>query len=119
MRAAKPLDFHQRTLQARSVQPRDLLPDLGEEVRDVEHGMQTRLQFVSGRERLVEPHRRLQVIRDGRRAARAWLLDALEREELPESSVRSWPWYLADALRELVESGHATRTGRGTFVRAA
>jgi hypothetical protein len=97
--------FAQKTLQARSLEPRDLLPEWREEVVEVLHGARTCVRFASGRERTTAAHEQVQVIRDGRRAARAWLLNALLTKELPRSSVPELPWYLAEALEELVRSG--------------
>jgi hypothetical protein len=104
--------FAQRTLQARSLQPRDLLPEWREEVVEVRHGDRIRVRFASGRERTTALHEQVQVIRDGRRAARAWLLDALITKQLPDSSVPRLPWYLADAFEELMRGGPAARKAR-------
>ncbi len=111
--------FAQRTVLGRSIEVLDLLVDCKEEVVEVRQGPQTLLRFASGRERTIGPSEQVQVIRDGRRAARTWLLDALEAEDLPEALLRTLPWYLADALGELVRTGHVARTRRGTFARAA
>ncbi len=119
MNAPKVPQFAQRTVLGHTITPRDLLVDWKEEVLEVRHGAQTHLRFASGRERTVGRYERVQVIRDGRRAARAWLLKALEAVEVPETSLRVLPWYLADALDDLVRSGYVARTARGTFARAA
>lgn len=105
-------EFAQRTLQARSLASRDLLPECKEEVVEVIHGDRTRVRFASGRECTVPSHVRFQVIRDGRRAARAWLLNALTKKEISESAIPTLPWYLADAFEELARSGLASSKAR-------
>jgi hypothetical protein len=104
--------FVQRTLQARGLEPRDLLPEWREEVVEVQQGERTRVRFASGRERTTASHQQVQVIRDGRRAARAWLLNALLMKELPMSSIPELPWYLVEAFDELLTSGLAVRKAR-------
>lgn len=111
--------FEQRTAYGRQLRAGDLLVDLREEVTDVFHGNLTHVRFLSGGVRSLRPWQRFQVIRDGRRTARAWLLETLATTELSEATARALPWFLADALDHLLRSGRVTRTFRGTFARAA
>lgn len=83
------------------------------------HGNLTHVRFLSGGVRSFRPWERFQVIREGRRAARTWLLETLATAELGEATARALPWFLADALDELLGAGRVTRTFRGTFARAA
>ncbi len=47
------------------------------------------------------------------------MLETLATTEISEATARALPWFLVDALDELLGSGRVTKTFRGTFERAA
>lgn len=109
MRAAPSCAPHlaQRTAHARQLQVDDLLPDLRDHVTGVTHDDVTYVRFASGRIQTFRPWERMQVVRDGRRAARAWVLAMLATSEFPKAMAQALPWFLAG------RSGAARRLGTG------
>ncbi len=104
----------QRTAYARQLRVDDLLPDLRDDVADVTHGDVTHVRFASGRTRVFQPWERMQVVRDGRRAARAWVLEMLAANEFSDETARTLPWFLAEALEQFVGTKFSARSSRPT-----